>query len=55
MAKNVQKHSGHIFKVTALVVLGWASFILSHLSQDAAITILLSAIARVLPQTTLLR
>jgi len=49
MEKHVQQRTGHSFKVTALVVLGWASFILSHLFQDTAVTILLSAIATVLP------
>ncbi len=49
MTKNVQTRFGRAFKATALVVLGWSSFILSHLFQDAAMTIPLAAIARVLP------
>jgi hypothetical protein len=49
MEKHVQQRTGHRSKVTALVVLGWTSFILSHLFQDAVVTTLLSAIARVLP------
>jgi hypothetical protein len=36
-------------QMMALVVVGWVSFILSHFNWDAAVTLLLSAIARVLP------
>lgn len=49
MEKHVQQRTGHSFKVTALVVLGWVSFILSHLFKDAVVTTSLAAIARVLP------
>jgi hypothetical protein len=49
MGKHVHKHTGRRFGATALVVLGWVSFMLSHLFEDVAVTTLFSAIARVLP------
>jgi hypothetical protein len=50
MEKRVRKQcNGRSFKPTALVIVGWASFIMSHCLEGSVVTILLSAIARVLP------
>ena len=49
MEKHVLKYLGCKLKVTALVIVGWISFILSQVIKDPVVTVILLAIARVLP------
>ncbi len=46
MVKNVRKYTGHL---TALVAIGWFSFLAGQLTELPLVSIPLLAIARVLP------
>ena len=46
MVKTVQQYAGH---TTALVAVGWFSFLVGQLTELSLVSILLLAIARVLP------
>ena len=46
MVKTVQQYAGHR---TALVAVGWLSFLVGQLTELSLVSILLLAIARVLP------